>query len=136
MALGTFDPVHRSRIGLVLIDHPEEDWAAALAFWAGVQGVTPVAEDDSMPEYRSIGRAGSLMLESQRTGPGTPARIHLDIESDDVAAEVARVVALGASVLEAREGYTVLRDPGGLVFCVVPVQSAEDFEREALTWDE
>ena len=62
--------------------------------------------------------------------------MHLDIETDDVAAEVARVVALGASVLEEREGYTILLDPGGLVFCVVPVQTGEDFEREALTWDD
>ena len=89
-----------------------------------------------MPEYRSLGTLGSVALESQRTGAGTPPRVHLDIETDDVAAEVARVVALGASVLEAREGYTILLDPAGLVFCVVPVQTGEDFEREALTWDE
>ena len=45
-------------------------------------------------------------------------------------------VALGATVLEEREGYTILRDPAGLVFCVVPVQTGDDFEREALTWDD
>src|SRR4051794_10070340 len=128
--------MHRSRIGLVLVDHPEESWEQGLAFWAGVQGVTPVSEDSEMPEYRSIGRVGSVALESQRTGAGTPARLHLDIETDDVAAEVARVVALGASVEEARDGYTVLRDPGGLLFCVVPVQTGDDFEREALSWDD
>jgi predicted enzyme related to lactoylglutathione lyase len=128
--------MHRSRIGLVLIDHPAGDWDAALAFWAGVQGVTPTGGEDGSSEYRSIGSLGSLALESQRTGSGTPARIHLDIETDDVSAEVARVVGLGATVLEAREGYTILADPGGLVFCVVPVQTGEDFEREALSWDE
>src|SRR3954463_11733602 len=122
--------MHRSRIGLVLIDHPEDRWGEALGFWAGVQGVTPVSEDSSMPEYRSLGTVGSIALESQRTGAGTPPRVHLDIETDDVAAEVARVVALGASILEAREGYTILLDPAGLVFCVVPVQTGEDFERE------
>ena len=128
--------MHRSRIGLVLIDHPEDTWPDALAFWAGVQGVTPTGEEEGMPEYRSIGTLGSVALESQRTGAGTPPRVHLDIETDDLAAEVARVVALGASVLEAREGYTILLDPGGLVFCVVPVQTGEVFEREALTWDD
>jgi len=128
--------MHRSRIGLVLVDHPEEDWEAALAFWAGVQGVTPTGEDEGMPEYRSLGTIGSVALESQRTGAGTPPRVHLDIETDDVGAEVARVLALGASVLEERSGYTILRDPAGLVFCVVPVQTGADFEREALTWDE
>src|SRR3954451_23618033 len=128
--------MHRSRIGLVLIDHPEDRWDEGLRFWAGVQGVTPTGEDEGMPEYRSLGSLGSVALESQRTGAGTPARLHLDIESDDVAAEVARVVALGASLVEAREEYTILADPAGLVFCVVPVQTGEDFQREALTWDE
>jgi predicted enzyme related to lactoylglutathione lyase len=128
--------MHRSRIGLVLIDHPEDRWDDALAFWAGVQGVTPISEDSSMPEYRSLGALGSIALESQRTGAGTPPRVHLDIETDDVGAEVDRVVALGASVLEARDGYTILLDPAGLVFCVVSVQTGDDFAREALTWDE
>ena len=128
--------MHRSRIGLVLIDHPEEDSEAALSFWGGVQGVTPAQGDADMPEYRSLGTIGTVALESQRTGAGTPPRLHLDIETDDVPAEVARVLALGATVLEERKSYTILRDPAGLVFCVVPVQTGELFEREALTWDD
>ena len=129
--------MHRSRIGLVLIDHPESDWEKALAFWAGVQGVEPTTEEpgDTASMYRGLGRIAGIGLESQRTGEGTPARIHLDIESDDIAAEVRRVVALGATVLEAHETYTVLKDPGGLVFCVVPIQTGDDFERHALTWE-
>jgi predicted enzyme related to lactoylglutathione lyase len=128
--------MHRSRIGVVLVDHPEEAWEDALAFWAGVQGVTPVAEDEDMPEYRTLGRIGSLGFVSQRTGAGTPPRVHLDIETDDVPAEVDRVLSLGATVLEERKGYTILKDPAGMVFCVVPVQTGDDFEREALTWDD
>jgi hypothetical protein len=132
--------MHRSRIGLVLLDHPEEVWPNALSFWAGVQGVTPggadEGSDEGSDEYRSLGTIGSVALESQRTGSGTPPRVHLDIETDDIAAEVARVLALGATVLEAREGYTILQDPAGLLFCVVPVQTGDDFEREALTWDD
>ena len=128
--------MHRSRIGLVLIDHREEDWEQGLAFWAGVQGITPVDDSEGSSEYRSLGTIGSVALESQRTGPGTPPRVHLDIESDDVPAEVARVLALGATVLEERKGYTILRDPAGMVFCVVPVQTGDAFERDALTWDD
>jgi predicted enzyme related to lactoylglutathione lyase len=126
--------MHRSRIGLVLIDHPEEHWEEALSFWAGVQGVTPLQGDEDMPEYRTLGSIGSVAVWSQRTGSGTPARVHLDIETDDVPAEVDRVLALGATVLEERTGYTILADPAGMVFCVVPVQTGEHFEREALTW--
>ena len=127
----TVVPMHRSRIGLVLIDHPESDWERGLAFWAGVTGVTPSGEG----VYRSIGPIGGIGLESQRIGQGTPARIHLDIESDDVPAEVARVVGLGATLLEDQGDFAILRDPGGLVFCVVGVQTGEDFERHALSWD-
>lgn len=78
---------------------------------------------------------GGVGLELQRTGSGTPSRVHLDIESDDVPAEVARVVALGAEVLEERQGYAVLSDPGGLIFCVVPVQREEEFAEHATTWE-
>ena len=127
--------MHRSRIGIVLIDHQESDWSTALAFWSGVQGVEPTGDGDDDDTYRRLGYLGSVGLESQRTGEGTPPRVHLDIETDDVAAEVARVVGLGATVLEERDGYTVLLDPGGLVFCVVGIQTGELFEREARTWE-
>lgn len=56
---------------------------------------------------------------------------HTDIESDDVPAEVARMVGLGATVVEEREGYTVLKDPGGLLFCVIDIQTGEHFEKDA-----
>lgn len=60
--------------------------------------------------------------------------MHLDIETDDVDAEIARVVGLGAEVVERHESYAILQDPGGHVFCVVPVQTGEDFDRHATTW--
>ena len=123
--------MHRSRIGVILVDHAEHH-DEALAFWAGAAGATPVPEDS--PEYTSLGYVGSLSLAVQRTGAGTPGRVHLDIETDDVQAEVARVVGLGARVVEDREDYAVLEDPGGLVFCVVPVQTGDRFDAEATTW--
>jgi catechol 2,3-dioxygenase-like lactoylglutathione lyase family enzyme len=124
--------MHRSRLGVLLIDHSEAHDAAA-AFWAGAAGAG--AEDlPEEPEFTSLGSLGALTFAVQRTGPGTPPRMHLDIETDDVPAEVARVVALGATVVDDHGEHAVLRDPGGLVFCVVPVQSAEAFEAEARSW--
>ena len=122
--------MHRSRIGVVLVDHPEDDWERGLAFWSGVQGVEPTGDDP----YRTIGEVGSLEFASQRLGAGSPARVHIDIETDDVAAEVARVVGLGASVVADHGEHVVLEDPGGLVFCVVPVQTGAAFDRDARTW--
>jgi Glyoxalase-like domain len=130
--------MHRSRIAVVLIDHPTESYDAAAGFWAGVCGSQrepssgPFAEDP----YESLDRLpGGILLELQRTGSGTPPRVHLDVETDDVAAEVARLVGLGASLVEEREGYCVLQDPGGLVFCVVAIQTDRaSFDENATAW--
>lgn len=128
--------MHRSRIGLVLIDHPVETYDAAAAFWAGARGSEPrgaLDPDDPFQALDALG--GGVGLELQRIGAGTPARIHLDIETDDVWAEVARVEALGAGVTERHDDWAVLVDPGGLPFCVVPVQTGDDFAAHATTWD-
>jgi hypothetical protein len=65
---------------------------------------------------------------------GGPARVHLDIETDDVEAEVARLVALGAVVADRVEDWVVLQEPAGLPFCVIPVDGA-DFDSNATAWD-
>ena len=121
--------MHRSRIGLVLIDHAPEHYDAGLQFWAGVQGVRPRPDG----EYASVGEIGTVSLETQRLQEG-PSRIHLDIETDDVAAEVARLEGLGARVVQRHESYAVMADPGDLVFCVVPVQTGDRFVEDALEW--
>lgn len=126
--------MHRSRIAVVMIDHPEESFDAAADFWAGARGATRAANPD--PPYESLDRLpGNVALELQKTGRGTPPRIHLDFETDDVAAEVARLEGIGATVAERADGWVVMADPGGLVFCVVPVWTDRaDFDRHATAW--
>jgi hypothetical protein len=121
--------MHRSRIGIVLIDLDGEHYDASLDFWAGVQGTRPRRDG----QYASVGEVGTLNLEVQRLESGGP-RIHLDIESDDVPAEVHRLRGLGATVVEEREGYVIMQDPGGVVFCVVGVQTGDRFVEDALEW--
>ena len=126
--------MHRSRIGIVLIDHPERDWEPGLAFWAGVQGVQPVLEEGDEEVYRSIGTIGSLALASQRTGEGTPPA---STSTSRPTTWPPRSPAWSGSArrcVEDRDYYTILRDPGGLVFCVVPVQTGDLFEQDARTW--
>jgi predicted enzyme related to lactoylglutathione lyase len=122
--------MHRSRIGIVLVDHDSSRFEEGLAFWAGVQGVRPVIEGT----YASVGEVGTLGFEVQRLGEGTPSRIHLDIETDDIPAEVARLQGLGGRVIEDRGDYVVMQDPGGVVFCVVGVQTGDRFTEDALEW--
>ena len=121
--------MHRSRIGIVLIDHGAEHFDESLKFWSGVQGTRPTRDGP----YASVGEIGGLNLEVQRLDAGGP-RVHLDIESDDVPAEVDRLTALGASVLERRDGYVIMADPGGVVFCVVGVQTGDRFVEDAMEW--
>ena len=70
-------------------------------------------------------------LLTQQIGDG-PARVHIDIPTTDRAAEVARLRKLGASVVDDGEHWTVMRDPAGLVFCVVPDRTLN--ESNARAW--
>jgi hypothetical protein len=60
--------------------------------------------------------------------------VHIDIESDDIDAEVERLVALGAKEISRVHTWCVLEAPTGQRFCVVRVQG-KDFDRKANAWD-
>jgi catechol 2,3-dioxygenase-like lactoylglutathione lyase family enzyme len=122
--------VHRSRLIALGIDVPAADFEAQTAFWAGALGAEPEADEDGT--YQDLGRHGGLLLFTQRLGDGD-ARVHLDIETDDVEAEVARLETLGASRLRQVSSWWILRDPAGLEFCIVPPQSG-DFPAGATEW--
>ena len=62
-------------------------------------------------------------------------RYHLDIETDDLDAETARLLALGAVEVGRWLDARTLRAPGGHLLCVVPVHSdPETFTSSARTW--
>ena len=124
--------MHRSRLVAALIDVPDEDYAKEVGFWSGAFGVEPETEE-SDPDYAFMGEVTpGMQLYVQRVG--APHRIHIDIETDDVEAEVARLEGLGATRVEQVKSWWVMRDPAGVTFCVVRVQAPEAFERHARTW--
>jgi hypothetical protein len=53
------------------------------------------------------------------------SRLHLDIESDDVDAEVKRLEALGARRVSQTRTWWVLEAPTGQRFCVVRARDLE-----------
>jgi hypothetical protein len=127
--------MHRSRIGAVFIDHPASSFDASVEFWAAATGREPNAERQANPPFTSLGYShGDVLVELQRTGEGTSPRVHLDIDTDDVEAEVQRLEALGARRLERYGDYWQMVDPGGLVFCVISPHTPE-FEEQAAVWD-
>jgi len=127
---------HRSRLSILLLDLPPEHHAAGSAFWAGATGrsATPDADDGNWSSLGSF--AEGWHLEIQRTGSGTSPRWHVDIETDDIPAEVARLEALGATRVAYMEpgGFWQMHDPSGLVFCVVGIQTGEEFDRHSVSW--
>jgi Glyoxalase-like domain len=124
---------HRSRLAGVYVDVPRPDYARDVAFWgAALEHPGEVDADD--PVYTSFGEpTPGVEFMVQAVGDDRP-RIHLDIETDDVEAEVARLVALGATEVERLQTWVVMRDPVGIIFCVVRVQLPAAFAVSATTW--
>jgi predicted enzyme related to lactoylglutathione lyase len=125
---------HRSRLTAVLVDVPTDDHARAVEFWSGAFG-TPGERSEKFPEYVDFGQVTPGMeFMVQATGDSGP-RVHLDIETDDVEAEVARLIGLCAREIERHHSWVVMRDPVGTTFCVVRVQIRDAFEQHAIRWD-
>ena len=124
--------MHRSRLTAALIDVPRGHYNRETTFWSEALGAT-IDRDTEDPDYAEFGEVlPGLIMMVQRVDD--QARVHLDIETDDVDAEVARLEALGATRVQQVKTWWVMRDPAGLLFCVVRVQNPEAFERGAKTW--
>jgi hypothetical protein len=121
---------HRSRLAAAYVDVPRTHYDESVRFYADLTGRAAVIDDD----YASFGKsAAGVEVLVQAVGEAT-SRAHLDIETDDIDAEVARLVALGATETARIEGWVVLADPIGNPFCVIKVQDREIFEAGATTW--
>ena len=125
--------MHYSRLCAVLIDCKTSDIDAAARFWGEALG-RPV--DPGHPASRGRYR----MLQTQPDEPIVEiqsveheSRVHIDIETDDIPAEVERLTQLGARVAARLERWVVMEAPTGQRFCVVRVQRP-GFPRNAQRW--
>jgi hypothetical protein len=124
--------MHRILLRTVIFDYPSAVHDAGRDFWH-VALAAGIRRGRTRSEYHVLehpAALGSVMVQNLNDGE---SRIHLDVESDDTEAEVARLVAAGAVVVERMDDWIVLRDPGGLLFCVVPAVLDDDFARSART---
>jgi predicted enzyme related to lactoylglutathione lyase len=89
-------------------------------FWSQALHLSPSSSD---PDFRLL-RGEHVNVSLQRTQTPVTARdqMHLDLYSDDQAAEVDRLTGLGARavrhVREPDDDYVVMTDPEGNEFCV------------------
>lgn len=111
--------MHRRRLFGIYLDTPRASAPEAVTFWSAALGATPYVEDESYT--RLTGAHDGIAIEVQAVDD--EPRYHLDIETDDVEAEAARLIALGATVVARPPGWFVLRAPSGHLLCVVAVQS-------------
>ena len=113
---------HRSRLVQLCIDSPAELHDDEIAFWRAATGwrYTPSSGDEYGGKLYPPER-GPLQLLFQRLGDddsGTTTRVHIDLGTDDMDAEVGRLETLGAERRYEGDGWVQLADPGGMPFCV------------------
>ncbi|MFF5180486.1 VOC family protein [Micromonospora sp. NPDC000316] len=125
--------MHRSRVYALLIDTPRAEAEQAARFWSAALGVT-TRSDPAEPQFVGLCQAVPGLVTAVQSVDDAP-RFHLDIETDDVPAETARLIDLGATEVTRWQECRILRAPGGHLLCVLPVESpAEVFAAEARTW--
>lgn len=120
---------HRSRLAGLIIDCQTDDLPGAAAFWAAVLG--DEGGGRRQDNYIALENQAGLQVEVQLVDH--PSRVHLDIESDDIEAEVARLERLGATRVANIKTWVVMQAPTGHRFCVIRAQTA-DFDAKAKTW--
>ncbi len=125
--------MHRSKLAGFIIDCQTTDLGGAASFWSQALGMAQKALPASEGEkyVRLMDPQERLHIEVQRVSHSS--RVHLDIETDDIEAEVQRLTALGATAVERVQSWCVMEAPTGQRFCVVRAAS-RDFSRSASKW--
>jgi predicted enzyme related to lactoylglutathione lyase len=123
--------MHRSRVCHFVIDVPDPD--QGVAFWSAALG----AVEEPLPEissgiYRHLRLPDSdirILLQKTNDPKVSKERMHLDLETDDVEAEVKRLEALGAKRWDRQQergfDFWVMRDPWDNEFCVLQPEFPE-----------
>src|SRR6476619_7677109 len=135
--------VTRNLLNTINIDVPAADADETVAFWSAALGASPLRT--KMPQYTILEHAADpnrLVIQTIEEGA---AGVHFDIHTDDLDAEIERLVELGATLVDGQwrdhpGRWVVMRDPAGNEFCLVdgtnPLrgpQVLEDFDRRSRT---
>jgi len=125
--------MHKSKLAGFIIDCQTDDLDGAAQFWGAALGM-PVRElppEEAALYKRLEDFQHGLDIEVQKVSHAS--RVHLDIETDDIEAEVRRLETLGARRLQAVSTWWVMEAPTGQRFCVVRAASTSFAER-ATQW--
>jgi predicted enzyme related to lactoylglutathione lyase len=112
------------RVGSIVLR--VDDLERETAFWAAALDYVPRVDDSD--DFRLLrprnGDGPNISLDQHHGAARVPPRIHLDLYAEDQAAEVKRLIGLGATEVHwdkrpADADYVILADPEGNRFCVV-----------------
>lgn len=100
------------------------DCVALGRWWAEALGWVIVDEDHPVVEIQATpGQLPGILFLETTGAKDAKNRLHLDFRPDDQAAEVDRLVALGATRIDVGQGtdvpWVVMADPEGNEFCVL-----------------
>jgi predicted enzyme related to lactoylglutathione lyase len=125
--------MHRSRFCAFVIDCKVEDIDAAATFWSQALGRSVVQNAPVGGNYRELSsKEDEPIMLLQKVDHDS--RVHLDIETDDIEAEVKRLEALGAKRVAFVQRWWVMEAPTGHRFCVVRPQRGPLADRPANVW--
>jgi glyoxalase superfamily protein len=116
------------RVGSIVLR--VDDLQRQTEFWAAALDYVPRVDDSD--DFRLLrprnGTGPNVSLDRVRSTLQIPPRIHLDLYAEDQAAEVRRLIGLGATEVHwdnrpPDADYVILADPEGNRFCVIDARS-------------
>ena len=125
--------MHRSKLAGFIIDCQTDRLPEAARFWGSALGLSTktLPGEEGQQYVQLLDPTEALHIEVQSVSH--PSRVHLDIETDDIEAEVRRLEQLGARRVAQIRTWWVMEAPTGQRFCVVQALSPR-FEAEAHCW--
>ena len=118
--------MHHSKLGGLIIDCQTDDLDRAARFWSQALGYG-ILPADASEDTKYVGLdapLGGPYIEVQRVAH--TSRVHLDIKTDDLEAEVRRLEKLGATRVHQVDHWWVMEAPSGHRFCVVALHPDQD----------
>lgn len=125
--------MHKSRLGGFIIDCQTDDLGTAARFWSAALGLAIQPSDHPEDQGYAVLATSPNDLDIEVQKVDHPSRVHLDIETDDIEAEVNRLEKLGAKRIAQVKRWWVMEAPTGQRFCVVKPKRSE-FANEANVW--
>ena len=123
--------MHKSRLAGFIVDCHTSDLDRAATFWSGAFGM-PIGEREGDLYVKLDASARDLAVEVQRVQH--VSRVHLDIESDDIEAEVRRLEGIGARRVAQVKTWWVMEAPTGQRFCVIRAKGSLDGKPGVNEW--